>query len=105
MNIINRIRKKALTDEELVAARAQDAAHAQPEDPKAVETRLQAVADEAIPLVDDTKALAHNLQVIKNQFGSRGYYIEGKDVTAVEQQINIQTRDGVVQLKVTQPPA
>jgi len=111
MSFINRIRKKALTDEELVAVRHQESANIKAEPEETTRSRLQAIMDEAIPLVEDVQTLDYNLAKLKKQFEPRGYVILGQILSTqtteagvlTEYQINVQTRDGIVQLHVVPP--
>jgi hypothetical protein len=98
---INRIRKKALTDEELALAREQE--KPTPADTAEQEKRLQALMDEAIPQIKDTESFESNFELLKNVYEPRGISVIGKAESPAVFEFNLMTRDGTVTLRVTAP--
>src|SRR6478736_7637835 len=90
MEFINRIRKKALTDEELSQALAWEAQHGgqKQESDEALRTRLSLVMNEAIPLMVDTESFDWNLRKLREQFNARGFVVSGKILETKKANLN-----------------
>lgn len=73
---INRIRKKALTPQEIAAVRAHEQAMGAKKTQEELEKKLRIVMDEAVPLVEDTQTLDFNVEKLKKQF--KNFEVFGK---------------------------